>query len=255
MDTMNIKHIRCFGPCFVEVYGINENKQKVLDRWNAINLFEITRGINRFMGFARILCELYPEDKDVLAFNEWTKTAKELSEKAVGEVADKTDNPVFKKALEWSKAVNKSINALSDADKKAFVGTKEGLLAARENFDIAIVSSANYAAVVEEWKRCGLLELTDVVTTQTDGSKAYCISELIKKGYDKDKVVMMGDAEGDLKAAESNGVAFYPVLVNHEKQSWEQLPEFLSKFVSGESDLDRIILRKAFYSNLNVEEV
>lgn len=255
MDTMNIKHIRCFGPCFVDVYGITENRQAVLDRWNAINLYEITRGVNRFIGCATILKELYPEDKNVLAFNDWVRSAKELSEKAVGEVANSTGNPVFAKAFEWSKEVNKGINALSNDDKKAFSGAQAGLIFAHKNFDVAIVSSANYAAVVEEWRRCGILEHTDVVTTQTDGSKAHCISELLKKGYEKQNIIMMGDAEGDLKAAESNGVAFYPVLVNHENQSWEQLPEFLTKFVNGESAVDQTFLRKAFYTNLNVEEV
>lgn len=254
MDTMNIKHIRCFGPCFVEVYGIKQNVQAVLDRWNAINLYEITRGINRFMGFATILKELYPEDKDVLAFGEWVHSAKELSEKAVGEVAEKTGNAVFKKAYEWSKAVNKAIVALPDSEKNAFAGVNDGLIFAHKSFDIAIVSSANYAAVVEEWERCKILQHTDVVTTQTDGSKAHCISELLKKGYDKANAVMCGDAEGDLKAAESNGIAFYPILVNKETQSWEQLPEFLAKFVSGESALDQMILRNAFYSNLNADK-
>lgn len=255
MDTMNIKHIRCFGPCFVDIYGITENRQAVLDRWNEINLYEITRGINRFLGFSQILSEMYPNDKNVKEFAEWTHTAKELSEKAVGKVAESSSNPIFKKAFDWSREVNKSINALPDKDKKTFYGVLDGLVYAKQNFDIAIVSSANYAAVVEEWERCGLLEHTDVVTTQTDGSKSHCIAELLKKGYDKQNVIMCGDAEGDLKAAENNGVAFYPILVNKEKQSWEQLPEFLSKFVKGECGLDLIILRKAFYSNLHVDEV
>lgn len=64
---------------------------------------------------------------------------------------------------------------------------------------------------------------------------------------------MMGDAEGDLKAAESNGIAFYPVLVNHETRSWGQLPQYLSKFIFGESSVDNLVLRKEFYSNLHME--
>lgn len=254
MDTMNIKHIRCFGPCFAEVFGIAENKQQVLDRWNAINLYEITRGINRFMGFAVILRELYPDDKNVAEFNEWTKSAHELSESAVGKMAETSQNPIFLKAYEWSKTVNKAITGLPEKDKKAFDGVVQGLISAKEYFDIAIVSSANYAAVAEEWTRCGLLQYTDVVTTQTDGNKAHCIAELLKKGYDKSNVVMCGDAEGDLKAAESNGVTFYPVLVNNETKSWEQLPAFLGKFAKGEAELEAMYLRKAFYTNLNVKE-
>lgn len=253
MDTMNIKHIRCFGPCFADEWSITENREKVLKRWNEINLFEITRGINRFKGLAKILKELYPEDKDIQEFFIWADSAKELSEGALGKIVETNNNPVYKKALSWSKAVNKAINALPENEKKAFENVVQGLISAKDCFDIAIVSSANYAAVVEEWQRCGILKYTDVVTTQQDGSKAYCIAELLKKGYDKANVIMCGDAEGDLKAAEINGVAFYPVLVNNEKISWEQLPSFLNKFVNGNVEFDTLVLRNAFYKNLNVE--
>ena len=255
MDTMNIKHFRCFGPCLADIYGFTENRQAFLKRWNEINLFEITRGINRFVGFATILKEMYPQDKDILAFDAWAHNAKELSEKAVLQEYEATKKQVFKKAYDWSMAVNTSINALSAYDKNAFAGVKECLIYAKENFDIAIVSSANYVAVVEEWKRCGLLEHTDVITTQSDGSKAHCIAALIKKGYDKENVVMCGDAEGDLKAAKTNGVTFYPILVNKEQQSWKNLPEFLAKFAVGISQSDKDNLSKAFYSNLHVDEV
>lgn len=253
MDTMNIKHIRCFGPCFADEWIITENREKVLKRWNEINLFEITRGINRFKGLAKILKELYPEDKDIREFFSWADSAKELSEGALGKIIETNNNPVYKKALSWSKSVNKAINALPEKDKKAFENVVQGLISAKDCFDIAIVSSANYAAVVEEWQRCGILKYTDVVTTQQDGSKAHCIAELLKKGYGKTDVIMCGDAEGDLKAAENNGVAFYPILVNNEKQSWEQLPSFLNKFVNGNTESDTLLLRNAFYKNLNVE--
>ena len=63
-----------------------------------------------------------------------------------------------------------------------------------EKADIAIVSSANKQAVVEEWERCGLLPFTDIVLTQTEGSKAYGISRLLEAGYERDHVLMIGDA-------------------------------------------------------------
>ena len=46
--------------------------------------------------------------------------------------------------------------------------------------------------------------------------------EMLKFGYDVDKVVMVGDAPGDCDAAEKNGVHYYPILVNHEKESWDE---------------------------------
>jgi len=33
---------------------------------------------------------------------------------------------------------------------------------------------------------------------------------------------MCGDAPGDMQAAKKNGVFYYPILVGHEKESWEE---------------------------------
>ena len=35
-------------------------------------------------------------------------------------------------------------------------------------------------------------------------------------------VLMIGDAPGDCDAAHKNGVHYYPILVNHEKESWDE---------------------------------
>ena len=83
MDTMNIKHFRCFGPCFADEWGLDAGRDAALKRWNEINLFSMTRGINRFLGLAQILTELFPGDRNVAAFSRWAKGSKELSERAV----------------------------------------------------------------------------------------------------------------------------------------------------------------------------
>lgn len=253
MDTMNIKHFNCFGPCFVRAWGITEGVERVLERWNDINLFELTRGINRFLGFARLSRELYPNDENVKAFESWTRSAKELSEKAVGDEWKKTGNHVFERAYDWSKEVNKAILSLPEETKIPFEGVYEGLKDASASFDIAIVSSANYGAVTEEWERCGLLGLTDVVTTQQDGSKAHCIAELLKKGYSPERAVMVGDAPGDLNAAESNRIAFYPILVGNEKDCWKKLGGVLEQFMKDGAKIQFEQLKDKFYKNLNAK--
>ena len=252
MDTMNIKHFRCFGPCFADEWGIGEAsaREKALRRWNEINLYERTRGINRFKGLALILTELYPDNDDVAAFLKWTNEAKELSERALEREIEGGANAVFEKALNWSRAVNKKIGELSDEEKTAFRGVKEVLEEAHKSFDIAVVSSANYAAVEEEWVRCGLLAHVDVLTTQQDGSKAHCISELLKKGYTPRSVVMCGDAPGDEKAANENGVFFYPILVRSEEASWAQLPAFLELVKEGNAEGEEARLKAAFLRDL-----
>ena len=238
MDTMDIKHFKCFGPCMVEEWGLEEWEEEILTRWNEINLYTMTRGINRFKGLAMALLEInerYTAIEDVELLNKWVEESNELSNAAVSRQIQACDSIVFKKALSWSQKVNEAINALPFEVKKPFEGVKEALEYAHQFVDIAIVSSANYEAVMEEWELYGLLEHVDVVMAQNVGSKAFCIGEMLKKGYDKEKVLMTGDAPGDLDAAKKNDVFYYPILVRKEKQSWEEFKETtISKLISGE---------------------
>ena len=258
MDTMNCKHFHCFGPCMVTEWSLEEWKDAILERWNVINLFSMTRGINRFKGLAMALGEIdkqYTAIPGIEALQHWADTAPALSNdgvaKAIAEAADPVAKQIFEKALSWSKAVNASIVELDESLKVPYDGAGEGLAAAHQFADVAMVSSANRDAVEEEWGKFGLLEHTDIVLAQDVGSKAACIAEMLKFGYDKDKVLMIGDAPGDSDAAEKNGVYYYPILVNHEKESWEEaIAVAVGKLQSGEyADYGRE-KKQAFLRNL-----
>ena len=223
IDTMDIKHIKCFGPCMVTEWNLEEWKEPILERWNEVNLYTLTRGINRFKGLAVALIEInekYITIEGLDEFVRWTEETKELSNESLEVEIEKTNNICLKKALEWSKSVNKSIDLLSDDEKCPFEGVKEAIILAKKVADIAIVSSANEKAVLDEWNKHGLLENVDIVLTQNIGSKSYCINKLIAKGYSRNNVLMVGDALGDLKAAEENEVLYYPIMVRKEKESW-----------------------------------
>ena len=232
MDTMNCKHIYCFGPCMVDEWELGEWRDEILERWNEINLYQVTRGINRFKGLAMALTEInekYVRIPGIETFAEWTRTTHALSMPALSEaislLGEGEGKLCMTKALSWSKAVNESINTLSDDVKIPFGGVNDGLARAHEIADVAVVSSANREAVVEEWERFGLLSHTDITLTQDVGSKAFCIGEMLKLGYDRSMTLMVGDAMGDLNAAEENGVCFFPILPGKESESWQELRE------------------------------
>lgn len=259
MDTMNCKHINCFGPCMVEEWNLQEWKDEILTRWNEINLFQMTRGINRFKGLALALLEIdenYTKIPGVEELHTWTETTKALSNDALAEAIDATPKgegrECLVKALSWSKAVNASIVNLPEELKVPFPGAKAGLAAAHEFADVAVVSSANRDAVDEEWTTHGLYDHVDIVLAQDCGSKAHCIAEMLKFGYALDHVLMVGDAPGDMDAAEKNGVLYFPILVNHEEKSWDELS------ITGLSNLKscsyvgeyQALKRRAFLANL-----
>lgn len=232
MDTMNCKHFHCFGPCMVEEWALQTWEDDILRRWNEINLFQMTRGINRFKGLAMALSEInekYTPIVGVDALVKWAETAPALSNdgvtKAAQDAADEDAKLCLTKALRWSLAVNESITRLPEELKVPYPGAKECLAAAKEFADVAIVSSANRDAVEEEWEKHGLLAHTDILLAQDCGSKAHCIQTMLNFGYDPAKVLMVGDAPGDCDAAEKTGVWYYPILVNWEEESWRELKD------------------------------
>lgn len=258
MDTMDIKHIKCFGPCMINQWNLEKWKSPILKRWNEVNLYTLTRGINRFKGLALALEEINERYIPVEGLNEfigWTHSTKELSNESLeGQIKIQKQNiTCLKKALDWSRAVNASINELKYEEKLPFYDVYIGIKEAKKFADVAIVSSANEQAVLEEWKKHGLLDNVDIVLTQNTGSKAYCISRLVEKGYDRNNVLMVGDAVGDLDSAKSNNILYYLILVKKENQSWsrftnETLELFISNAYKGKYE-EKVI--KEFKENLS----
>lgn len=254
MDTMDCKHIYCFGPRMVEEWGLETWKEEILERWNVINLYSMTRGINRFKGLNMMLTEVNGKYTSVAGLSDltaWVNSGAAPSNDALESAINETGSEILKKALSWSRAVNASIVALSEDLKKPFPGAKEGLAAAAAFADVAIVSSANRDAVVEEWTKFQLLDHVDIMLAQDMGSKAHCIAEMLKFGYDQDKVLMVGDAPGDRDAALANGIHYYPILVRREGESWTELMQTgLSKLRSGEYGSYELQKTEEFLTNL-----
>ncbi len=236
MDTMNIKHIECFGPCMVKEWNLDAHANDILLRWNQINLFSKTRGINRFKGLLIALEEIdkaYQKIVDLECLREWVNCTTELSNASLYKAIEKSDNICLKKSLAWSMAVNQAIQDIPSEKLLPFKGSKEMIKLAHNRCDVAIVSSANQEAVVEEWSKHGLLKEVDILLSQNAGSKAYCIQKLLEYGYKKEHVIMVGDAPGDMEAAKENNIYFYPILAGKEEQSWAGLKEVIGHLING----------------------
>ncbi len=251
IDAMTIKHVKCFGPCIIDEYNLNENAEEILKRWDVINLYSMTRGINRFKGLALILEEInkkHTKIEGLSDFLNWVNTTNELSNKSLIKEIEVNDSVGLKQALSWSNKVNEAVNNLTEDEKKAYPNVLQTLIKAKEFMDIVIVSSANRKAVDEEWEANSLLEHVDLVLTQEDGTKKACIKELVAKGYDLNKMIMVGDAPGDLDAAKANGIYFYPILVNDENNSWINLYSELDNIKNNIFSDEELIIK--FKNNL-----
>lgn len=239
MDTMEIKHRECFAPEMIKTWNLQENEEYILNLWYDLNLYTQTRGINRFKGLAetfKIISEKGIKIEDLDSLLNWVDTTNELSNRSLKDEIEKTDSKSLKMALEWSLNVNEAIENLPKGDEP-FENVKDGLEALSKIVDISVVSSANGEALNDEWNRNELVPYLRALLGQEAGTKQYCIAELKKKGYDSEKILMVGDAPGDLQAAKNNDVRFYPILVNKEGFSWERLVnEAVPKLMNGEFD-------------------
>lgn len=86
MDTMDIKHFRCFGPAMVEEWSLTPWQEEILQRWNNTNLYSMTRGINRFQGLSIALEEAdrsYRHIPGIDRLLSWTASSHELSNRAL----------------------------------------------------------------------------------------------------------------------------------------------------------------------------
>ena len=173
--------ISIYRLSLIHIYA---HREEILKRWNQVNLYSMTRGINRFRGLAAALEEadrLYTKIEDVQTFVKWTEDSDELSNAALEQAIGETDSICMKKALNWSQEVNKAITELPKEDIKPFGHVQDVIRKLHETCDIAIVSSANYEAVREEWTRFKLLTHVDVLLAQNAGSKKSCIEDVYKR--------------------------------------------------------------------------
>lgn len=246
MDTMTYKHNFFFGPIAAEVFQVT-NKEKFLEEWNIINLYSKTRGVNRFVGLVMTLQKVgYVGIDDLIA---WTNETTELSNRSLQKEIAKKQSQDLKNALLWSNQVNDAIENSKDL-AKPFANVKEGLTYLHRFGKVIIVSSANKEAVESEWQKHGLLSEVDELYCQDQGKKADIIKRQLKEGFEPKKVLMIGDAPGDLMAAQDNGIYFYPILVNHEAASWKNLADVIPSFIKGNYQAIFEQQQQSFWNNL-----
>lgn len=255
INGMEINHNLCYGPSFIEVWEMNDNARLTQEIWNEINIYEKTRGINRFRALLTMLERingiLIPTSK-FTALENWIAHSNKLSIDHLKAEITKNQDPLLIKALKWSELINQKMALIETIDKKPFNYAQEALEKASKYFDIAVISGANQDAIIEEWEHHGLLQFVDVIGSQEEGSKSECVSKLMDKGYDNQNVMMIGDVIDDYDATVCHKVSFYPIIINDEASSWLIFKDFyLDKIIQHDYSQFQDALIKMFMSNFN----
>ena len=117
-DTMEVKHKECFIPNIVQHYGLAGVSKYAREAAEFVNLYSKSRGINRFPALLETL-EWLQKRPEVQARGvkidmpaglvKWIKEETKLGNPALKTAVEKAGDPDLKQALEWSVAVNESV--------------------------------------------------------------------------------------------------------------------------------------------------
>jgi len=241
-DTMEVKHKECFIPNIIKHWDLQPVSKFAREAAEFVNLYSKWRGINRFPALLMtfdLLTERAEVQRrgvkmpEVPSLREWVKTESKLGNPALKEAVDRTGDPVLGRALAWSEAVNATVADLVHG-VPPFPFVRDSLKKAGKKADMIVVSATPCEALEREWAEHDLEQYVSVIAGQELGKKSEHLALAAKPNYPADRILMVGDAPGDMKAARSVGALFFPVLPGREDLSWELFNrEALDRFFSG----------------------
>ncbi len=246
-DTMEVKHKECFIPNIIRFYNLAAISKYAREAAEFVNLYSKWRGINRFPALIRTF-DLLVDRPEVLnrhhpipsarGLRDWIQRETKLGNPALKAEAASTGDEDLKLALAWSEAVNETIGEIVH-DVPPFPFVRESLECMDGKADIMVISATPGEALKREWAEHELEPMVGLIAGQELGSKKEHLALAAVGRYEPNHILMVGDAPGDMQAAQGNGVLFYPIDPGHEDESWqrffeEALPRFLSESYAGE---------------------
>jgi phosphoglycolate phosphatase-like HAD superfamily hydrolase len=227
-DSMEIKHKECFTPMFIKYFGLQAVSKYAREVWEFVNLYSKTRGANRFPTLSRSLNLLrdrtqvkarkvaVPESK---ALDEWIARETKLGNATLAAEV-KNGNKSLAQIKEWSDAVNRAIEDIVRG-VPPFPLFRESLAKIGVRADAMVISQTPADALAREWAEHGIEGGVKLIAGQEMGTKTEHLKLATAGKYAPEKILMIGDAPGDYKAAKANNALFYPIVPGDEEASWE----------------------------------
>ena len=239
-DTMEVKHKECFIPNIINSYNLQGISKFAREAAEFVNLYSKSRGINRFPALVEAL-EWLQKRPDVKARGvtitippgllKWMKIETKLGNPALKAAVAATNDPDLKQALEWSVAVNETIEKFVRG-VPPFPFVRESLKKIQGQADVLVVSATPNEALEREWAEHDIAQYVAAICGQEVGTKKEILA--VAADYPAGQTLMIGDAPGDYEAAKKNNAFFFPINPGHEEASWKHfLEEGADRFLSG----------------------
>ena len=241
-DSMGVKQRDHFHPLIIEFWGLEKIEKQLRQSAEFFNLYSKWRGQNRFVDLLEVFKAL-PDMPGVAEsgvacppyekLDAYVNSGLPLGNPSLIEEVKRTSDPELTTLLEWSLAINDSIDNTM-VEIPPFKWVTQSLKAIQKSSDAIVVSQTPEAALVREWRLHDMEQYISVVAGQELGKKSEHLQLATQSKYEKTNVLMIGDAPGDRKAAEAVGACFYPINPGKEEQSWERfVQEAYPKFLAG----------------------
>jgi phosphoglycolate phosphatase-like HAD superfamily hydrolase len=242
-DTMEIKHKECFCPNTIKHWSLQAVSRYAREAVEFVNLYSRWRGINRWPALVMVL-DLLRERPEVKArrvavtqasrLREFIASGKPLSNDGLKAYMAEHPDPELDRAMAWTRDVNATIAEIVHG-VPPFPYVRQSLEALQKEADVVVVSATPGEALAREWEEHDIAKYARVIAGQEMGTKKQHLNLAAKGKYPPDRILMIGDAPGDMEAARGSGALFFPVNPGHEEASWERFyKEGLARFLAGE---------------------
>ncbi len=240
-DSMEIKHKECFTPMFVKHHKLQAVSKYAREVWDFVNLYSKTRGANRFPALVHAL-NLLRERSEVKArkvnvpsypaLEDWIKRESKLGNATLAAEVDGGNEDLSHIKI-WSDAINEQVSDIVHG-VPPFPLLQDTLDKSLNKADMMVISQTPCDALEREWAEHDISKYVEIIAGQEMGTKTEHLKYSAVNKYDSNKILMIGDAPGDHKAAKDNKVLFYPIIPGNEEHSWERLySEALDRFFAG----------------------
>ena len=243
-DAMEIKHKECFIPNIIKHWGLQPVSKYAREAAEFVNLYSKWRGVNRWPALVMVF-DLLRERPEVLERDFTPPEAAEVRAFIAAEAFPKSNDGLraymqehgsreLDTALAWTTAVNDTVAEMVH-DVPPYPHVRESLAFLADKVDMIVVSSTPVRALTSEWHELGLARYVRVIAGQEMGKKSLHLRLAAADKYPADRILMIGDAPGDMRAAKANDALFYPINPGDEATSWKRFEEeSVHKFLAGE---------------------
>jgi phosphoglycolate phosphatase-like HAD superfamily hydrolase len=169
---------------------------------------------------------------DTKALDEWLARETKLGNATLAAEV-KNGNTALSQVKEWSDAVNRAVEDIVHG-VPPFPLFCESLHKLSARADAMVISQTPTDALEREWLEHKIRSGVKIIAGQELGTKTEHLRFAAAGKYAPEKILMIGDAPGDFKAAKANIALFYPIVPGDEEASWERFHnEALDRFFAG----------------------